>query len=69
MWKIAVVNDLVMGGDGLARAATLCTANDTTNRPITKLYLLALNKNESLADTENQQEHSTTPVNIPDSPV
>ena len=38
MWKIAVVNHLVMGGDGLARATTLCTANGTTNRPVTKLY-------------------------------
>ena len=69
MWKIAVVIDLVMGGDGLVRAATLRTANGTTNRPITKLYPLELNENESLAATQNQDKHSTTPVNIPNSPL
>ena len=68
-WKIAVVNDLVTGGDGLVRAATLRTANGTTNRPITKLYPLELNETEPLADIENQEERSTTPVNLPDSPV
>ena len=41
-WKMAVVKDLVIGRDGLVRAATLCTANGTANgtanRPVTKLY-------------------------------
>lgn len=76
MWKIAVVNDLVIGGDGLVRAATLRTANGTTNRPITKLYPLELNDSESADvvekqecpadDTEKQEcPTSTTTVNSP----
>ena len=36
-WKMAVVKDLITGGDGLVRAATLRIANGTTNRLITKL--------------------------------
>ena len=42
MWKIAVVNDLITGRDGIVRAATLCTANGITNRPICKSYPLEL---------------------------
>ena len=42
-WKMAVIEDLIMGGDGLVRAATIRTSTGTTNRPITKLYPLELN--------------------------
>ena len=70
MWKIAVVKDLVTGGDGLVRAATLRTANGTTNRPITKLYPLELNETESLTDIETKEEHSSTDsVNLSESAV
>ena len=69
MWKIAVVNDLVMGGDGVVRAAILRTASRTTNRPITKLYTLELDETESLTDTTTQEEYPITPVTIPDSSV
>ena len=70
MWKIAVVKDLVTGGDGLVRAATLRTANGTTNRPITKLYPLELNETESLTDIETKEEHSSADsVNLSESAV
>ena len=41
-WKLAVIEDLVIGRDGLTRAVTIRTANGTTNRPITRLYPLEL---------------------------
>ena len=51
-WKMAVVKDLIAGGNGLVRAETLRTANGTTKRLITKLYPLELNETESLTDIE-----------------
>ena len=36
--KMAVIGDLIMGRDGLIRAATIRILTSTTNRPITKLY-------------------------------
>ena len=42
-WKMAVIEDLIMGGGGLVRAATIQTSTGTTNKPITKLYPLELN--------------------------
>ena len=59
-WKMTVVTDLVTERDGLVRAATLRTANDTTNRPITKLYPLKLNETETLTDVETEEAHSST---------
>jgi len=37
-WKLAVIKEVVKGGDGLIRSAVIRTANGVTNRPITKLY-------------------------------
>ena len=39
-WKLAVVDDLITGKDGLVRAAHIQTSKGYTNRPITKLYPL-----------------------------
>ena len=41
-WRLAVIKDLIIGRDGLIRAAVIKTANGTTNRPITRLYPLEL---------------------------
>ena len=38
-WKMAVVEDLIVGKDSLVRAATIQTTNGTKTRLITKLYL------------------------------
>lgn len=43
-WKMVVIEDLIVGGDGLVRAATIRKSSGTTNRPITKLYPLELNE-------------------------
>ena len=39
-WKLAVVEELIQGKDGLTRAAKIRTNNGVTNRPIVKLYPL-----------------------------
>ena len=43
MWKLAVVEDLIIGTDGLVRAAHIHAANHCTTRPIVKLYALEVN--------------------------
>ncbi|XP_069118930.1 uncharacterized protein [Argopecten irradians] len=45
-WKLGVVEDLIIGGDGHARAATVRTRSGRSNRPITKLFPLEININE-----------------------
>ena len=37
-WKLAVVDELIFGKDGLIRAVKLRTSYGLTNRPIFKLY-------------------------------
>ena len=37
-WKLAVIEGLVEGNDGLVRSATIRTRNGVTNRPVLKLY-------------------------------
>ena len=39
--KLAVVEELIVGGDGLVRAANIRTSNGKTNRPIVKLFPLS----------------------------
>ena len=46
-WKIGLIEDLVRGGDGLVRSATVRTKYGLTNRPIVKLYPLEVNANQS----------------------
>ena len=48
-WKLAIIEELIRGNDGLVRAANIRTKNGRTSRPITKLYPLevfAENKGE-----------------------
>ena len=58
-WRLAVIEDLIVGGDGLVRAATIRTANRTTTRPITKLYPLELNEGRTLDVRTRQDENDT----------
>ena len=41
-WKLAIMEELNRGNDGLVRAANIRTKNDATNRPITKLHPLEI---------------------------
>ena len=59
-WKLAVVERLITGLDGITRAAEIRTAGGKTNRPITRLFPLEINENSDQApdtsstDTENK---------------
>ena len=39
-WRLAVVEDLIRGGDGLVRAVNIRTSTGLTNRPIVRLIPL-----------------------------
>ena len=43
-WKLAVVEKLITGSDGVTRAAEIRTARGTTNRPIVRLIPLEVNE-------------------------
>jgi hypothetical protein len=47
-WKLAVVDDLIHGNDGLCRAATMRKTSGVNPRPIVKFYPLEVNKTDSL---------------------
>ena len=57
-WKLAVVESLVAGNDGLVRSANIRTKNGITNRPVLKLYPL-----EVTSDATNMRSQV---VNEPD---
>ena len=67
-WKLAVVEDLIRGGDNLVRAAEIRTSTGHKNRPICKLYPLELSlstnekegKEERICDQENPVGNSPT---------
>ena len=46
-WKMAVMENLVTGNDGMVRSAIVRTKNGVTNRPVAKLYPLELSDKES----------------------
>ena len=55
--RLAVVEDLIKGGDDLIRAAKIRTSTGHTNRPICKLYPLELSASESTSkETSDRQE-------------
>lgn len=54
-WKLAVVDDLVKGNDGLIRSAHISTANHKTNRPITRLYPLEVVSSENRENTDHER--------------
>ena len=54
-WKLAVVKDLIRGGDNLVQAAEIRTSTGHTNRAICKLYPLELSL--STNENEGKEEH------------
>jgi hypothetical protein len=54
-WKLAVIEDLITGNDGLIRAANLRTSTGQTNRPIAKLYPLEV-RTDIMSKTEHKSE-------------
>ena len=68
-WKLAVVEGLIKGGDGLVRAANIRTSNGCTNRPITKLYPLEVStdvetQDGPLRETNNNAQVVTVDLHI-----
>ena len=62
-WKLAVIEELIRGNDGLVRAASIRTKNGQTNRPITKLYPLEIcaeNNEKRQADYIEETDTPTT---------
>ena len=45
-WRLAVIEELIVGNDGLVRAAHIRTAQGKTNKPIFKLCPLEVSSNE-----------------------
>ena len=41
-WRMAVIESVNKGRDGIIRSADICTTTGKTNRPITRLYTLEL---------------------------
>ena len=50
-WRLAVVEDLIHGGDGLVRAANIRTSTGRTNRPIIRLIPLEVSAPDKDSDT------------------
>ena len=45
-WRLAVIEELIVGNNGLVRAAHIRTGQGRTNRPISKLCPLEVSSNE-----------------------
>ena len=54
-WKLAVVEKLITGLDGITRAAEIRTTNGTTNCPITRLFPLEVKEDESSKEVQQVQ--------------
>ena len=59
-WRLAVIKDLIMGGDNLVRTAVIHTSTGETNRPITKLYPLEVRAD--MSSTDPPDNGNETPV-------
>jgi hypothetical protein len=49
-WRLAVVQSLIKGKDGLVRAANIKTSTGHTNRPVTKLYPVEVKSNSTTTE-------------------
>lgn len=58
-WKMAIVEELIVGRDGLVRAANIRTCNGKTNRPIVKLYPLEVTSSGEVALSDPPQTENT----------
>jgi hypothetical protein len=60
-WRLALVEKLNTGNDGLVRSACIKTSTGRTSRPIVKLYPLEVNS--------NLVESGETDLDLPDTTV
>ena len=68
-WRMAVVESLVTGKDGMVRSANIRTKNGMTNRPVTKLYPLELSEHSDVTHSEGDQGEHTVTEKGPDEPA
>ena len=61
-WKLAVIQQVIKGKDGLIRAANIRTANGITNRPITKLYPLEVTASDVKSFSDANPDSVTSSV-------
>jgi hypothetical protein len=54
LWRLAIVEEVIRGRDGLVRSAKLRTKDGVTNRPITKLYPLEIFMDQDFDRVNNQ---------------
>ena len=66
-WKLAVVEDLIVGNDGLVRASHIRTANHHTSRPIIKLYPLEVTSEVEDCMNNTNESNSTKLQDVPTS--
>ena len=59
-WYLAVIEELIIGNDGLVRAAIIRTSTGHTNRPIVKLYPLEVTSAETTVISHSQRVDRNT---------
>ena len=57
-WRLAIIESLITGKDGLVRAANIRTSTGCTNRPIAKLYPLKVRATTPLKKSTTAEESS-----------
>ena len=53
-WRLAVIEELIHGDDGLVRAANIRTSTGRTNRPIVRLIPLEVSAQDKSTSTKNR---------------
>ena len=64
-WKLAIVEELIEGHNGLVRAANVRTSNIVTSRPIAKLNLLEVSSSQEMmqpCQEETEENSAASPV-------
>ena len=64
-WRLAVVEELITGKDGLVRAANIRTGTGRTSRPIIKLYPLEVSSSSSGSSSEASTNDDHDPQGDP----
>jgi len=59
-WILAVITKLLVGRDGLIRAAEICTNTGTMNQPINKLFPLEINSTSEYIQHEPEPQAEVT---------
>ena len=69
-WRLAIIESLITGKDGLVRAANIRTSTGCTNRPIAKLYPLEVRattppKVSTTVEESSDEKNDLLPRNLP----